>query len=588
MYRYTTIFLSDESAFVSRDKLKHTPTELASMTYTKAPPAANRGTPLQKATRTLFANTPMVKKGQGDQPDRIQDDAWKRGTPQEVRTTPKEARVTPKEVRATPKEVTPKEVQATTQGVQRQQRQTDVSISNLLNLSNGSNTFPSQEDNYINEDYILQMGEYVHLKDDSGTSDNDVKSSPADVWLDNYEPELRRTGSSTNTPVSSKSASIRTDLTPTSLPLEDLEQTLLEITRTKTPQLPLRSRQRVRQVSSILEEEEDDREHDLITSTRLSLGPMLVNTSLGDFSPASKETSESAAEKVARTSNGLPMGDAAVSHGEPAKTRPASSGSQKSVTFSDHVDEHSFQDLGRTPSTGSRLDEVAEEQDVDDDAFDIIDVHSSPSLDFDEITKPAHGGVSSHGVSLGASLDAVHSQRKSPAGENLSRVQRDRDGSPLEHDNGLISEAYLRRSPQSKPDLFTSKQSPFSNVFESGLDLSEAMSPDPSNRMHLLEDVSSMMTPSKTPKLGQRKSALYQGNISSGSPFNGLNLSSSHRTPDSLDNDLSFLRKGLTDLKLSTSSTRGGVVSKRTDAAAATTQRPVRNALEFSGLFGKW
>ena len=525
--------------------------------------SASRSTLLQQTTRTLFSDTP-ARTPSSELPN----------------TMPR-----------------PQSQQKFTNGVQedvrlsgpptlRTDQEANVSISNLMDFSNTSLLV---QDTVLSDDsseVVLQKGDGQRDSDLLSLSQKYSRNS-SDQFELSPELQLGRGDTDANrlsgpvhnlhTPSAPQdhkqdSRLRRTGGTPSSgLPLEDLEQTLLEITRTKTPQLPTRARQRIGHMGMTTLEEEDD----LITSTeRLSISPLMntdyakspVNKDLESYgmSDRTARTDSTKSGKVFRSWTGSNVlsnlqGKDALgnTHDEQTKTRQISGGSQKSVTFSEHVDEKSFQSFGGL--SAGNLEDLEEEYKRDDVDLDIIDVHSMQADMFDD---------------LNAQSPEI---RAKPA-------ETERTASPL-------GETYLRRSPQSKLGEESSR-SPLDSALHSGLDLSPDFASNPSPRLQLLEHISPTITPSKTPKLTTRKGVLSQGNLVSSSSMTGQSRSPfadqssgysdtppvhlSHHTQDSLV-------EGLSNLKLSSPGYRAGMMNGRENM----THHTPKATLEFEGLFGK-
>ncbi|XP_072039028.1 uncharacterized protein [Amphiura filiformis] len=563
------------NAFVSRDKLARTPTHSAS----PAVSSSMRSNLLQQATRNLFVTPPSNT--QHEIPARIQNEFTETtdtlSSPHSQRQTFADKTEDDVRLRATPSGVP---TQRTTQG--------DISISHLMDFSNTSLLLQDTLLSDDSSDDILRR-----RSDEQLTVETDEQSSLTMSQHQYRTQQYRLSPPDLQSPVSDRTHESKTfqnahipstpgykdrdSVTPTDLPLEDLEQTLLEITRTKTPQLPTRARQRTNH-QRVMAPLQEDVEDDLITSTtRLSLSP-LMNTDF-EKSPAFRDSTRSQwVDNVVRTEsdqvfetrtggnvlNELSEWNAAQ-NGQHTKTRPQSNGSQKSVTFSDHVDQHSFLDLSNVSKESHEESETGHE---DDDAdFGIIDVHNRQAYEYIEVKTPE---------------------------SNIITAKQNTDGSPpADNNDSFFSETYLRHSPRSK-DGKESAHTPLDSVLQSALNFSEVHSPDPAQRMKLLEHISPTITPSKTPKLATRKGVLSQGHLVSSSTssrsqdyvpsrssFNGFDQSSGYsETPPVEDDDSLVL--GLSNMKLSGSSYRH--TGDRQTAQEKVHHTPRAN-LEFSGLF---
>ncbi len=547
---------------MSRDKLARTPTQTGSPAVTSS--AGNKL--LEQATRNLFITPAKTDDTSG----RIQNEIPERMQTKTSQEEPNYADRTDSGVRllGTPNEAPS---QRTTQKV------ADVSLSNIMDFSNTSlllhDTVLSDE----SSDDILKgksiEASYAEKMDGSRPSLSHSQQESRTQHYSLSPPDYQSPVSvSTQGLKSAQSPLLQLNPvyksaagTPPDLPLVDMEQTMLEMTRTKTPQLPTRARRRV---MSPLEENHED---DLITSTsRLSLSP-LMNIDF-DKSPAFRDTSPSDVVEVTRTvgdvkSNQLfeTTGNNALNElgewnpslqtsqsGQRKKTRPLSGSSQKSVTFSEHVDQHSFRDLSYLSEEGHEEAASGHKDDADNG---IIDVQSMQAYEYIEVQ---------------------------PTELNIIPPERGVRDSPLV-DANAFSETYLRHSPRSKV-VENSSQSPLDSALHSRLDLSEVYSLDPAQRMQLLEHPT--ITPSKTPTIARRKGVLSQGHAVSSSmikelqdrsstSFNGLNQSPSLGP----DND-----SGFSNVKLS-----GSLFMNASDVKGAEdkVQHSLRTTMDFGGLFGE-
>ncbi|XP_038076890.1 uncharacterized protein LOC119744812 isoform X2 [Patiria miniata] len=285
---------------------------------------------------------------------------------------------------------------------------------------------------------------------------------------------------------------------------EDLEQTLAEIFQTRTPQLSTRAKTRIaarKQGSSLSSFQEEDETNSFGTPSLPNRETDLTEGLTPDLNLLRQDRLRRQTESIGFHPRNDPLNFSQPRKNQADvslnKVRQVSGGSQKSVTFSEQVDEHSFLDQSITNSEQSNVD--------------------SPSRDY---ISP-----------LGTPSD------KPGPDESLQTPGNSSSSSPQEipgKDRGtFLSDVYLAHSPPppNRPSetLFTS---PLEGQLLSDSDLGQDFSMNLSTAIDdLLVPISPDITPSRTPKLTSRHSS---ANSSQPSVKKTSRLSSTQHTEHSL------------------------------------------------------